>query len=576
MEGSRAGKPKNHAGIERKKLKYKFLRLCRNIRTSGQNSCQKCAFHAVHPYIPSVNVIDLLRSGFSSLDDGQASVLNDIAKLEQELGTVESLLIQIRDRRNKILKDLGDFKSLLGPIRRLPRETLLHIFNLVSSDIPDPLDAPWILGQVCSTWRSISRSCPSLWTRITIPEDYDNYPAFLKEYISLSRDLPVHLSIEEYPGSEMLKALEGLLVHSERWSTLELTMIRDDVFEYMSLAAYPAIQLTKLSIYTDADIRLESKHVVFNSLFSSSPIREAHFEDFPYLRLPINMAELRKLFVYSYDPTELHCVLRRAQHLIEISVTPTRPPRNFSTSSAYTPVIHTSIERLSLVMTHDIHRVTKFPISFDSVTLPALCQFDILTDGDKPLFQLADGTFQDVEYSRMLDLFRRSECNLTILILSIPVYVESFLVPILMQSPALQKLDIFIDASVAKDVFKVLALQRGLAQQLEELCIEEAPFRTAKSSLLEEEDEFHQMFLSRSVGNRRLETLRLVINTSWCQPRLPLPVGKESSFRDLFRFKDEGMDIKFLLDGKDCLVDKVARVRFFGSSSTYESPRFYP
>ncbi|PBK99790.1 hypothetical protein ARMGADRAFT_918635, partial [Armillaria gallica] len=89
--------------------------------------------------------------------------MDDISNLEQELQQIESLFIRIRDQREKLLKDLGSCKALLAPIRRLPRETLLKIFSLASSDIPDPLNAPWSLGQVCSTWQSISHSCPSLW-----------------------------------------------------------------------------------------------------------------------------------------------------------------------------------------------------------------------------------------------------------------------------------------------------------------------------------------------------------------------------------------------------------------------------
>ncbi|KAG7439152.1 uncharacterized protein BT62DRAFT_924882 [Guyanagaster necrorhizus] len=110
-------------------------------------TCPKCEFGAVVPYTPSVNAIELLQLGASSHDICHASLSDDITNLEEELQTIESLFIQIRDRRDRILKDLGCCKALLAPIRCLPRELLLEIFDLASSDVPDPHHAPWILGQ---------------------------------------------------------------------------------------------------------------------------------------------------------------------------------------------------------------------------------------------------------------------------------------------------------------------------------------------------------------------------------------------------------------------------------------------
>ncbi|PBK84967.1 hypothetical protein ARMGADRAFT_1087869 [Armillaria gallica] len=136
---------------------------------ADMDACLKCAFSAICPYNPLVSAIDLLRRRFSSLDVSQASMLKDMDNLEQELDVIEPLFVQIRDQREKVLKDLHGCNGLLAPIRCLPRETLLQIFGLASSDIPDPGGVPWILGEVCSTWWSISRFCPSLRTRNNVP-----------------------------------------------------------------------------------------------------------------------------------------------------------------------------------------------------------------------------------------------------------------------------------------------------------------------------------------------------------------------------------------------------------------------
>ncbi|PBK84951.1 hypothetical protein ARMGADRAFT_909563, partial [Armillaria gallica] len=151
-----------------------------------------------------------------------ASMLKDIDNLEQELDDIEPLFVQIKDRRGKLLKNFRGCKGLLVPIRRLPRETLLQIFGLASSDIPDPRGTPWILGEVCSTWRSISRTCPSLWTRIHVPEYGRNNFTFLDTYISLSVHLPIQMSVERQLNHRDMDILRFLALHMERWSVLEL------------------------------------------------------------------------------------------------------------------------------------------------------------------------------------------------------------------------------------------------------------------------------------------------------------------------------------------------------------------
>lgn len=495
--------------------------------------------------------------------------MDDISNLEQELQQIESLFIRIRDRREKLLKDLGSCKALLAPIRRLPRETLLEIFSLASSDIPDPLDAPWSLGQVCSTWRSISRSCPSLWTRIRISEFNNDCTTFLKKYFSLSRDLPIHLTMEIDPDDEAISdVISDLVLHSERWASLELNMSGEGLSELLPLASSPAIKLTTLRIRLSGVFQPEIDHAVLNKLFSSSPIREAHLQRIAYSNMPINMTELLKFHVYSYDSAELHSMLHRAQCLTEVVLTPAPPPRDFAANTpllAYPHMRHISLQRLSFVVTmENIRGVNKVPLTFDYVSLPALRQFSILVQEEKPLFGILPRIFDPVEYSRLIDLFHRSKCNLTMLTFAVPIPVEAFLVPILAQSPALQKLDITVNPGVAGGTFRALDVEQGAAQHLKELCIKEVPIRRAKSGLLEEVHGLHAMVLSRSYGNSRLETLHLSLDTLWAVQWPVIPVAQDSPFRDLFTIKEKGMNVKFLLDGEDCLIDGATRVSFFG------------
>ncbi|KAK0435738.1 hypothetical protein EV421DRAFT_1834381 [Armillaria borealis] len=531
------------------------------------DACPKCTFSAIRPYTPSVNATDLLQRGFSSLDISQASILNDITNLEQELDEIEPLFIQIRDRREKLLKDLRGCKALLAPIRRLPRETLIQIFGLASSDIPDPRDAPWILGEVCSTWRGISRSCPSLWTRIHISTFGRNYSTFLETYISLSVHLPIHMSVERQLNHKDTDILRCLALHLERWSVLELTMTGQGLSHLLSLASSPAIHLTKLSLLRVGVDQPEINHAAVNCLFSSSPITEVCLRRIPYSSMPINTTHLLKLHMYSYDPAKLYSTLQRSERLVEFFVELASPHDGLinTASISYPPMIHASLQRLSFDMTRvNPRRRTNVPVTIDYVTLPALRQFDILAT--EPRAYILSWPFQAIEYTRLIGLFHRSQCSLTVLTISVPMSVEAFLIPVLSQSPALQKLDIFVNASIARDAFKALALEQGKVPCLEQLYITDAPIRMENSGLLEDAGGCHAMILSRLGGDSRLDTLHLSLKTHWSYQPLVLPVPQDSPFHDLFRIKDEGMNVEFVLDRKDCLVDEEARASFFGSS----------
>ncbi|KAG7439643.1 uncharacterized protein BT62DRAFT_1081455 [Guyanagaster necrorhizus] len=276
-------------------------------------------FYDCCPSMPFTESV--LCSGLSSIDVDQATVAEDIANLETELRLIEPLFIQIGDRRVKLLQYPSSCKALQLPIQRLPQETLLEIFERTCPTDISSSTSPWILGHVCSSWQSISRSSSSLWTSIGIDGSEIPNVNFLSLYLSLSHDLPLN-------------------------------------------------------------------------------IRCTHHNALP-----------------------------------------------------------------------------------TALTL--------------------------VEEARLVGLFRRSNCNLTKLYLYIPYTVDTFLVPIFVQSRGLQYLDITIDIQVASDIFRSLSPEAGNVPNLKDLHIEEVPFRKAPIGLLQESAAFHAMILPRWRKFMGLERLRL-------------------------------------------------------------------
>ncbi|SJL18130.1 uncharacterized protein ARMOST_21702 [Armillaria ostoyae] len=233
--------------------------------------------------------------------------MNDLTHLEEELRQIELLFLKVRDRQERLLKDLNGCRSLLAPIRRLLRETLLQIFSiLASSDTPNLFDAPWVLGH---------------------------------------KILPV----------------------------------------------------------------------AYNNPFSSSPITEATLQRVPYSYLPIDMSSLQRFGLY--DPLVVHNVFQYSQHLTEFIITPAGPPRLISINSSaiiYPQVHQPSLRQLSFVLTRENTRqATEIPLTLDYLTLPALQQFQILALQTEQLAAILPGALEPVEYSRIINLFRRSECSWT-------------------------------------------------------------------------------------------------------------------------------------------------------------------
>ncbi|PBK84961.1 hypothetical protein ARMGADRAFT_1087866 [Armillaria gallica] len=155
----------------------------------------------------------------------------------------------------------------------------------------------------------------------------------------------------------------------------------------------------------------------------------------------------------------------------------------------------------------NLRRRRNIPATIDYITLPALRQFDVLAT--EPRAYILSWSIQAIEYSRLIALFHRSQCSLTVLTISVLMSVEAFLIPVLSQSPALRMLDILVNASITRDAFKALGLEQGAVPCLEQLYITDTPIHVENGGPLGDAGGFHAMILSRLDGDSRLDTQHL-------------------------------------------------------------------
>jgi hypothetical protein len=157
-----------------------------------------------------------------------------VASLDQEIQHAKDRLRDLVHRRNAIL-----------PIGRLPLEILYQV--LVSHKRMMPLrDWPrrlMALSHVCSTWRTATRSFPSLWTFIDF--DHKSHTSLAQESLSLSQSLPISVCSDVHTMSDSVQVFNLW----PRLKRVDLKLFRETWFEdLLKLASTPAPHLRSISL----------------------------------------------------------------------------------------------------------------------------------------------------------------------------------------------------------------------------------------------------------------------------------------------------------------------------------------
>ncbi|KAJ7498133.1 hypothetical protein B0H11DRAFT_1801159 [Mycena galericulata] len=138
---------------------------------------------------------------------------------------------QLEEERALLSEYHSQNTAIISPLRRMPSEILGQIFSwTLSPAVLDVRESPWILTQVCSRWRAVSISEPSLWSRIHI-DFFKNieYPlTMIETQIQRARTLKIHfygsMDRDSRPQIRMFKFLSE---HSGRWEELILQLTTD-------------------------------------------------------------------------------------------------------------------------------------------------------------------------------------------------------------------------------------------------------------------------------------------------------------------------------------------------------------
>ena len=199
----------------------------------------------------------------STLDRARISSIlteprHQLLKFDIEINQLEDALLSVKQKRDTLQDSIQQHHTLLTPFRCLPDDTLQEVFGHCLPDdhnaIMSIVEAPLLLGRVCSRWRTVAYHTPCLWATLHIPvpippylpRHHPNYrPAVramqetfqakvrshmdaVEAWLSRSGTCPLSLSfngVEDKATRGYPRTYLGILLqHVHRWEHIKLTV----------------------------------------------------------------------------------------------------------------------------------------------------------------------------------------------------------------------------------------------------------------------------------------------------------------------------------------------------------------
>ncbi|KAJ7572002.1 hypothetical protein C8J56DRAFT_85510 [Mycena floridula] len=186
-------------------------------------------------------------------------------KLSESVEALNDLTQQILETRQRLKslleqqalkeQELRDYRLVLHPFRRLPKEILSEIFLSFIDEDFDPNDAydtsldcnepMWRIPRVCQYWRSLSLGLPRMWSTIRLSSgDFDLTSAQSAKQtqrlyilgVQLQRSASHHLNVSFYHSEPIPSAhplLQVMCPTSHRWKNL---LIRAETSSFASFS----------------------------------------------------------------------------------------------------------------------------------------------------------------------------------------------------------------------------------------------------------------------------------------------------------------------------------------------------
>ena len=235
-----------------------------------------------------------------------AAVQPLISQLDEDIARVQRVLERIIKEREVLKEYVNEHALLLTPARRVPVDIWSEIFfhclpqgdDLFASnpdEVPDclsgrlsPRHPPTLFLQVCSSWRNIALSSPTLWSSIPLHSPYTQVPlSVVQTWLKRSQQAP--LTVILTPSSDELftllrgPAARAMFEQSHRWRSVRIKL---------PIYSLPVFSLLKHNLP-----ELKELYIDFDSVF---PPR--YFDRLQELDIFLDAPKLRRVTIYGPPP----------------------------------------------------------------------------------------------------------------------------------------------------------------------------------------------------------------------------------------------------------------------------------
>ncbi|KAJ7741307.1 hypothetical protein B0H16DRAFT_1565282 [Mycena metata] len=226
-----------------------------------------------------------------------------LKRVDDEIAVLQKAIDKLADERESLTTYLDGYNALLSPVRRLPLDVIQEIFLACTPThrncVMSALEAPVLLGRICSSWRSIALSTPRLWARLHVVEP--GPPSFgsinpilvettgsksaakaaqrldqVKAWLGRSGQCPLSISLHSQSEGFISSPsfLQELISFSRRWQHVDFTLSPGTLnsISHLTEMDVPLLESVKLSHHyhsLSATLQLEHFRIFRAPRFSS-------------------------------------------------------------------------------------------------------------------------------------------------------------------------------------------------------------------------------------------------------------------------------------------------------------------
>ncbi|KAJ7812044.1 hypothetical protein B0H14DRAFT_3753981 [Mycena olivaceomarginata] len=311
------------------------------------------------------------------------------AHLNATIAALKAELTKLLEERKSLDAEIWKHEGALSPLRRMPVEIISLIFKFAApfrSSVMNFQEGPWTLSAVCSRWRNIALSQPSLWTDFALNFVESPYTAWrrlplVEAHLERSQKLPLSITFFPHYETACMEAEQPLLdllaAHCDRWETVELcgsTLLYDTLIGSI-YGRLPILRKLVLRICSQFD-GLDPEPADISDLFADCPALEevtinggCYGGDIPVIA-DLPCAQLLRYSASNHWPNHVR-VLASAVNLVDCVLRLIEPERGPAPGSPI--VLLPQLRRLSTTRRRPYSTVWRLPSckSSTAATIPA-------------------------------------------------------------------------------------------------------------------------------------------------------------------------------------------------------------